>query len=179
MDEDGESRKENFIDLNDKKKFATNDHQFPKGFLKLNKTAERNTSPFFSKKVGKEYELFRYDANFKEIKISNTQNYTPRVCWEEEITGFSYMLTPSRKVVFNFISGCGDLEHAHYFIANMDGTHQRLLVEHGITNDTDIGLLDTNGGVITLSEENLVTYAGVENKMQVLANNVKYFELLR
>lgn len=179
MDDNSGLWDENFIDLNDKNKFTNFQYLPQEGILELNKHADINTSHFFSRKAGAQYELYSYNANKKAIKISTTQKYTQRVCYDEVQTGFNYALTSSNKVVFFFISGCGDFEHGTYFIANMDGTHQQLLVEDGITHLTRFGLLHSNGEIITLSEENLITYTGAENKMQVLANNVKYFELLR
>lgn len=148
------------------------------------KTADEKGKTFFSRKVGKEYELFYRKDNGSVVKISNTQNYSPRICWEEVVKDFSYLTTPSEKVVFSFIEVCGDLAHSILHISNIDGTNQVKIDNDLMNNRNDFSILRLNGEFVILEYDqtsatsNLVTYLGKKNMQHIIMKDVSYFQLI-
>ena len=141
------------------------------------------TNPFFTKKVGKEYELFFQTFNQQPIKLSSTQKISPRICWEDRVKSISFCETPSNKIVFYVIESCGDLVHADLFIVNKNGSSQKSFGSFCPGYDNS-DILKSNGEYVTLEGQiiagntigELVTYFGSSNQRISIAKDVDYFE---
>ncbi|MFZ4401704.1 MAG: hypothetical protein ACOYO1_16865 [Bacteroidales bacterium] len=141
------------------------------------------TNPYFTKKAGKEYELFLSTYNKIPIKLSSTQKITPRICWEDPVKSISFCETPSNKIIFYVIESCGDLVHAELFIVNKSGTFQKSLGSFcpGYENSA---ILKCNGEYVTIESKTingktiseLVSYFGSSNQRISIANDIDYFE---
>lgn len=148
------------------------------------KIADEKGKMFFSKKVGREYELFYRKDGGEVIKVSNTQDYSPRTCWGDKVKDFSYLTTPTKKVIFSFILECGDLAHSVLHISNMDGTYQVGIDSDVLYNRNDFSILRSNGEFVILKYDqqsemtNLVAYIGQKNQQQIIMKDVNYFELI-
>ena len=149
------------------------------------KTADKNTSQFLTRKTGKEYEFFYLNNKNQEIKLSNTQQYTPRECWGEDVTSFSYILLPSDKIVYWFITDCGDLAHGVLHISNLDGTNQVLITDSFISGYENSNVLQSNGEFVfrlydsDSQKYDLVSFTGESNERKIITEDITYFELVR
>ena len=150
------------------------------------KSANEKSTPYFTKKTDKEFELYFKNGNENPIKISNTQKYTPRVCMKQTYKDFDYIDTKNGKLVFSFINKCtDDIISQQLFIVNKDGTFQRDLGDFFISYN-NFAILRSNNEFATLVHLNnkneinstLVTYLGTTNKRTIIADDVDYFELL-
>jgi len=147
--------------------------------------ANINNGQFFSRKTGKEYELYYVNNENQEIKISNTQQYTPRECWGDNVTSFSYILTPSGKVVYWFIMDCGDLAHGVLHIANLDGSNQVLITDNFTSGYMNFNISQGSGEFMIrlydgdFGKYNLVSFVGKLNERVIIAEDVDYFELIK
>ena len=179
------------LDSHDVSFFSTDDlnNDFKKRIICNNnnveiKRANEKSTPYFTKKIEKEFELYTKDVNKNPIKITNTQKYTPRVCMKEVYKDIDYIETKSGKLVFWFNNSCTDVVFQQLFIVNKDGTSQKDLGNCcGYNNFAILKCNNEFAALVHLNNKNeinstLVTYYGTSNKRIIIADDVDYFELL-
>ncbi len=185
-------KKAYFINL-DKKTIQTKDFNNYFSKFKIVTSVEftkvdTKTDIYFTRKVGDVYELFYSDSQSgKEIRLSNTQAYSPRECWGEVYDSFWYYLTPNGKVIFSFIESCGDLAHYILYAVNKDGSKQIQLDDDFLLgyDAENYDILRTNREfAIVVYDKNLemnilIKIEGDENKKSIIAYDVSHFELIR
>ncbi|MFH0895667.1 MAG: TonB family protein [Bacteroidota bacterium] len=141
------------------------------------KVADPKSKPFFTKKTENEYDLFFINEKAENIRISQTEEFSNRDVWGEKSTDFFYYVLPSKKIIFSFISDCGDLCHGPSFIVNADGSKQQNF-SGDLLDYANFSILNCNREAVILEDNNLYAYMGSENKKFMLACNIDYFETL-